>query len=81
MAVRATWSCRSTFPDFGPEPVHIGDLATPCVPIGLFFGRLANFINGKPWGRVTDLPSGMVLSVPLVLVGACLLRSAFKAGA
>lgn len=30
------------------------------VPIGLFLGRLANFINGELWGRVTDVPWGMV---------------------
>jgi phosphatidylglycerol---prolipoprotein diacylglyceryl transferase len=29
-------------------------------PIGLFFGRLANFINGELFGRVTDSPFGMV---------------------
>ncbi len=29
-------------------------------PIGLFFGRIANFINGELWGRVTDAPWGMV---------------------
>jgi len=32
-----------------------------CVaPIGLFFGRLANFINGELFGRVTDAPWGVV---------------------
>jgi phosphatidylglycerol:prolipoprotein diacylglycerol transferase len=32
-----------------------------CVaPIGLFLGRLANFINGELYGRVTDHPWGMV---------------------
>ena len=31
--------------------------ALGCVaPIGLFFGRLANFINGELWGRPSDLP-------------------------
>ncbi len=34
----------------------IGDLVAPVVPIGLGFGRLANFINGELWGRVTDVP-------------------------
>jgi phosphatidylglycerol:prolipoprotein diacylglycerol transferase len=29
------------------------------VPIGLFFGRIANFINGELWGRVTDVPWAM----------------------
>ncbi len=32
-----------------------------CVaPMGLFFGRLANFINGELFGRVTDVPWAMV---------------------
>ncbi len=32
-----------------------------CVtPIGLFTGRLANFINGELWGRTTTVPWGMV---------------------
>ncbi len=30
------------------------------VPIGLFFGRIANFINGELWGRPTDVPWAMV---------------------
>jgi phosphatidylglycerol:prolipoprotein diacylglycerol transferase len=30
------------------------------VPIGLFFGRLSNFINGELYGRVTDVPWAMV---------------------
>ena len=29
-------------------------------PIGLFLGRLANFINGELWGRATDVPWAMV---------------------
>jgi phosphatidylglycerol:prolipoprotein diacylglycerol transferase len=36
----------------------IGDLIAPCVPIGLFFGRIANFVNNELWGRVTTLPWG-----------------------
>lgn len=40
--------------------LKLGDLIAPCVPIGLFFGRLANFINGELWGRVTDVPWGIV---------------------
>jgi len=36
------------------------DTVAPLTPIGLFFGRLANFINGELWGRATDLPWAMV---------------------
>lgn len=40
--------------------LHIGDMVAAAVPIGLFFGRLANFINSELWGRVTDVPWGVV---------------------
>lgn len=40
--------------------VRLGDLAAAAAPIGLFFGRIANFINGELWGRETDGPFGMV---------------------
>ena len=30
------------------------------MPIGLFFGRIANFINGELWGRPTLLPWGVI---------------------
>jgi len=36
------------------------DLCTASVPLGLVFGRLANFINGELFGRVTDVPWAMV---------------------
>jgi phosphatidylglycerol:prolipoprotein diacylglycerol transferase len=39
---------------------RLTDLVTAAVPIGLFFGRIANFINGELWGRPTDVPWGMV---------------------
>jgi len=40
--------------------LRLGDLAAAATPLGLFFGRLANFINGELWGRETDLPWGMI---------------------
>ena len=33
---------------------------TAVAPIGLFLGRIANFINGELWGRPTDVPWAMV---------------------
>lgn len=36
------------------------DIVAAAAPIGLFLGRLANFINGELWGRVTDAPWGVV---------------------
>jgi phosphatidylglycerol:prolipoprotein diacylglycerol transferase len=38
----------------------VADLACAFAPIGLFFGRLANFVNGELWGRITDAPVGMI---------------------
>ena len=40
--------------------LSFSDRVTSVVPIGLFFGRIANFINGELWGRVTDVPWGMI---------------------
>ena len=40
--------------------LRLSDVVAPCVPIGLFFGRVANFINGELWGRPTHVPWGMV---------------------
>ncbi|MDP3162532.1 MAG: prolipoprotein diacylglyceryl transferase [Reyranella sp.] len=37
------------------DPFMLSDLVAIVAPIGLFFGRLANFINGELWGRVTDV--------------------------
>lgn len=37
-----------------------GDLVAAAAPIGLFLGRLANFVNGELFGRVTDVPWGIV---------------------
>jgi phosphatidylglycerol:prolipoprotein diacylglycerol transferase len=36
------------------------DVVATGVPFGLFFGRIANFINGELWGRVTDAPWAIV---------------------
>lgn len=38
----------------------LSDLVAQVTPIGLFFGRLANFINGELWGRQGDVPWAMV---------------------
>lgn len=36
------------------------DLACAVAPLGLFFGRIANFINSELWGRTTDVAWGVV---------------------
>jgi phosphatidylglycerol:prolipoprotein diacylglycerol transferase len=38
----------------------IADLIAAATPIGLFFGRIANFINGELWGKISDVPWAMV---------------------
>ncbi|MEM7124028.1 MAG: prolipoprotein diacylglyceryl transferase [Pseudomonadota bacterium] len=38
----------------------MGDIVASVVPIGLFLGRCANFINGELFGRVTDVPWAFV---------------------
>lgn len=42
------------------DMLRLGDLVAPAVPFGLFFGRVANFINGELWGRPTDGPLGVI---------------------
>lgn len=36
------------------------DIVAAVVPIGLFFGRIANFINGELWGRLSSMPWAIV---------------------
>ncbi len=35
---------------------HLFDLAASAAPLGLFLGRVANFINGELWGRPAEVP-------------------------
>ena len=44
----------------GISPFLLSDMMAIVTPIGLFFGRLANFINGELWGRPTDVPWAMI---------------------
>jgi len=44
----------------GIDMLRLGDVAAAVTPIGLFFGRIANFINGELWGRPTTLPWGII---------------------
>jgi phosphatidylglycerol:prolipoprotein diacylglycerol transferase len=50
-----TWRGKLNF-------VRTCDYIAVCVPFGLLFGRLANFVNGELWGRVadSDVPWAMV---------------------
>jgi phosphatidylglycerol:prolipoprotein diacylglycerol transferase len=42
----------------------VTDFIAPLVPIGLAAGRLGNYLNGELWGRVTDVPWGMLFAHP-----------------
>ena len=44
----------------GIPMLSLGDVTAAVAPIGLFLGRIANFINGELWGRPTDVPWAMV---------------------
>ena len=45
---------------YGIRWLSITDFIAPLVPPALAAGRIGNFINGELWGRVTDVPWGMV---------------------
>lgn len=44
----------------GYPVLSVMDLCAAAVPLGLLFGRLANFVNGELYGRPTSVPWGMV---------------------
>jgi phosphatidylglycerol:prolipoprotein diacylglycerol transferase len=44
----------------GIPMLTLGDLTCAVGPVGLFLGRIANFINGELWGRPADVPWAMV---------------------
>jgi len=50
------WMTRNA----GLSFLRMCDYIACCVPFGLFFGRLANFVNGELWGKVTDVPWAII---------------------
>jgi phosphatidylglycerol:prolipoprotein diacylglycerol transferase len=52
------WVCRQGKLSF----LRTADYIAVCVPFGMLFGRLANFVNGELWGRVAgpDVPWAMI---------------------
>jgi phosphatidylglycerol---prolipoprotein diacylglyceryl transferase len=44
----------------GLDWLRVHDYVACCVPFGLFFGRIANFVNGELWGKPTDGSWGVV---------------------
>ena len=53
----ATWAWSRSQ---GVPVLRLADAMAVVAPIGIFFGRIANFINAELWGRPTDLPWGVV---------------------
>ncbi len=56
VSLACIWFCRRN----GLPLLLTGDVIVNSATIGLGLGRLGNFINGELWGRVTDVPWGMV---------------------
>jgi len=54
--VATLWYAKKSSQSIKP----IGDLIVSIVPPGLFFGRIANFINGELWGKVTQIEWGVI---------------------
>ncbi|HLA20890.1 MAG TPA: prolipoprotein diacylglyceryl transferase [Pseudolabrys sp.] len=44
----------------GIPMLSLGDITCAVAPIGIFLGRLANFINSELWGRPADVPWAMI---------------------
>ncbi len=42
------------------KALSIGDLVAAAAPLGIMFGRIANFINAELWGRPTNQPWGVI---------------------
>ena len=60
-AVLATWFfSRGQKAHF----LSVADVIACGAPIGIFFGRIANFINGELWGRESSAPWAMVFPSP-----------------
>jgi phosphatidylglycerol---prolipoprotein diacylglyceryl transferase len=54
--IAGVWTCKRS----NADPWMVSDLITATAPIGIGLGRLGNFINGELYGRITDMPWGMV---------------------
>lgn len=44
----------------GVGPLTVADICAVVAPIGIFLGRIANFIKPELWGRATDVPWGVI---------------------
>ncbi len=56
VALAMLWFARSRRQPF----LHISDLIVSVAPLGLMLGRIANFINGELWGKVSQVPWAVI---------------------
>ena len=49
------------------DVLKVGDLVSAVAPIGLFFGRIANFVNGELWGKPAHVPWAMIFCNDTIL--------------
>jgi phosphatidylglycerol:prolipoprotein diacylglycerol transferase len=56
VAVALWWCGRS----FRMSWRHLADLVVSVAPAGIFFGRVANFINGELWGKTSQVPWAVI---------------------
>jgi prolipoprotein diacylglyceryl transferase len=56
VAIALAWFARKQKIPF----LHLGDLVASVAAVGLFFGRIANFINGELWGKPSDVPWAVI---------------------
>ena len=66
VVIAGVWFCQRE----GISRLSTGDLMAMVAPIGLFLGRIANFINAELWGRPTDLP--WAVAFPGEAAAACI---------
>ncbi|MFA6289601.1 MAG: prolipoprotein diacylglyceryl transferase [Opitutaceae bacterium] len=56
VALALAWFSRGKKISF----LQLGDLIVSVAPLGLFFGRIANFINGELWGKISVVPWAVI---------------------
>lgn len=56
VALAMAWFARSRKLPF----LHLSDLIVSVAPLGLLLGRIANFINGELWGKITQVPWAVI---------------------
>ena len=72
VALAGLWVARK----YKVAPLQIGDVIVSVTAPGLMLGRLANFINGELWGKVTEVPWGVIFpssapaGMPVELIAA-----------